>query len=188
MEEVWINVYHWREVIERPVYDGEDVEFNLSDNAWNLITQLITDRKTRLDSLGKVREHAFFSSFKDRNNWNNLRATEEPPFVPQLESDLDTTYFDDFNDPNDLELYKEVQLKQKELDHNNNEAGRSNEPAAEGDAFNRYAFVGFTFRHKDARDWRSDFETFANQARNGGKSSSRNHNLPTNDGAATTLF
>lgn len=41
VEEVWINLYHWQEVIERPNYEGTDEEFNLSDEAWSLITRLV---------------------------------------------------------------------------------------------------------------------------------------------------
>ncbi len=42
MDEVWVNVYHWQEVLERPVYEGEDTEFNLSDDAWNLVNRYTT--------------------------------------------------------------------------------------------------------------------------------------------------
>lgn len=41
IEEVWVNVYHWQEVLERPTYDGADEEFNVSDAAWHLITRLV---------------------------------------------------------------------------------------------------------------------------------------------------
>jgi hypothetical protein len=39
VEKVWVNLYNWENVLERPVYSGDDVEFNLSDNAWNLISK-----------------------------------------------------------------------------------------------------------------------------------------------------
>ena len=38
-DEIWINVYHWRKVLQRPHYEGDDAEFNLSDNGWSLITK-----------------------------------------------------------------------------------------------------------------------------------------------------
>lgn len=44
---MWINLYHWQEVLERPHYEGQDAEFNLSDNAWDLINKLITHRHRR---------------------------------------------------------------------------------------------------------------------------------------------
>jgi len=33
MDEIWVNVYKWKEVLERPVYSGEDEEFNLYDES-----------------------------------------------------------------------------------------------------------------------------------------------------------
>jgi len=39
MDEIWLNVFRWKQVLERPVYEGEDEEFNLSDEAWDLITK-----------------------------------------------------------------------------------------------------------------------------------------------------
>ncbi|KAF9291278.1 hypothetical protein BGZ68_004594 [Mortierella alpina] len=35
-----VNVWHWRKVLSRPVYDTEEnLEFNLTDHAWDLITR-----------------------------------------------------------------------------------------------------------------------------------------------------
>jgi hypothetical protein len=52
---------------------------------------------------------------------------------------LDTSYFDDFTNPEHLALYKDV------LAHHRQEA--NNEDLA--DMPPRSAFVGFTFRHSD---------------------------------------
>ena len=38
-EKVWVNLYNWEKVLERPVYEGEDAEFNLHDDCWDLITK-----------------------------------------------------------------------------------------------------------------------------------------------------
>jgi cell cycle protein kinase DBF2 len=38
---VWKNLYNWEKVLERPVYEGVDEEFNLSDESWDLITRLL---------------------------------------------------------------------------------------------------------------------------------------------------
>jgi len=40
VEDVWANVVNWKTVLERPVYDEEDIDFNLSDVAWDLISKL----------------------------------------------------------------------------------------------------------------------------------------------------
>lgn len=35
-----VNVWHWRRVLKRPVYDTEEnLEFNLKDDAWDLMTR-----------------------------------------------------------------------------------------------------------------------------------------------------
>jgi hypothetical protein len=39
INEIWVNVYNWRSVLERPVYTGKDAEFNMTDAAWDLITR-----------------------------------------------------------------------------------------------------------------------------------------------------
>ena len=38
-DDVWINVYHWKTVLDRPVYSGVDADFNLTDVAWDMITK-----------------------------------------------------------------------------------------------------------------------------------------------------
>ncbi|KAL1916995.1 uncharacterized protein VTP21DRAFT_5193 [Calcarisporiella thermophila] len=140
MDEVWLNVYRWQEVLERPVYTRpEDLEFNLTDVAWDLITRLITARDRRLASIAEVQIHPFFAG------WHFPRMREEvlPPFVPQLDSEFDTSYFDDFSNPQHMAMYKEVNDKKEKL-----EAQLKSEPVR--DAVPRNAFVGFTFRHKQA--------------------------------------
>jgi len=111
MDEIWVNVYKWKQVLERPIYEGEDEEFNLSDEAWDLITKLIADRSERISSLKLLQAHPFFSDIK----FSDLRSERgaKPPFIPKLESDIDTTYFDDFNNPKDLQMYKYILAKQE---------------------------------------------------------------------------
>lgn len=38
-DKVWINLYNWKKVLERPLYEGDDVEFNLTDDCWDMITR-----------------------------------------------------------------------------------------------------------------------------------------------------
>jgi len=110
MDEIWVNVYRWEQVLERPIYEGEDEEFNLSDEAWDLITRLVTDRSKRISSLYQLQSHPFFAH---KIKFCDLRTERGaiPPFIPKLESDIDTTYFDDFNNPSDLLLYKDIMAK-----------------------------------------------------------------------------
>ena len=73
----------------------------------------------------------------------------DPPFVPQLFGDLDTTYFDDFTKEEDLAAYREIQAKfqmqQTNVQPTDEEFVEKMPP--------RSAFVGFTFRHKEARNY-----------------------------------
>ncbi|KAJ1905383.1 serine/threonine-protein kinase dbf2, partial [Coemansia sp. S17] len=65
----------------------------------------------------------------------------QPPFVPELQSETDKAYFDDFSNPNDMELYRDVYNKRKELD------SLVDSQAASADAVDPAAFIGFTYRH-----------------------------------------
>lgn len=62
------------------------------------------------------------------------------PLVPKLHSELDTAYFDDFNNPQDMALYADI--KRKESD--NRKRGEMIDIQVP-----HSAFVGFTFKRKD---------------------------------------
>jgi hypothetical protein len=57
------------------------------------------------------------------------------PFVPTLDSEVDTGYYDDFTSPKDMAKYAEVKEKQRNVD----KVKEKNEP------FGRGVWVGFTF-------------------------------------------
>ncbi|KAG4090904.1 kinase-like protein [Neocallimastix lanati (nom. inval.)] len=125
MDEIWVNVYKWKQVLERPIYFGEDEEFNLSDESWNLITRLIADRSERISSLNQLQAHPFF---KNHIKFTDLRTERGaiPPFIPKLESDIDTTYFDDFSNPKNLLIYKEI-MEKHEMDNKKVESCKTSE-------------------------------------------------------------
>ena len=75
--------------------------------------------------------HPFFEGIK----WDNLRNTDTP-YVPDLESEFDTGYFDDFSSSDDMAKYTEVKEKQKNVDA----VKDTDEPMGRG------AWVGFTYR------------------------------------------
>ncbi|TPX42352.1 hypothetical protein SeMB42_g05166 [Synchytrium endobioticum] len=151
-DDVWVNVCHWQEVLERPHYTGVDEEFNLSNEAWDLITHLIANQDLRYSSLSKVQSHPFFSNpdstFGRPLDFSLLRSPQgvSPPFIPQLTSETDTGYFDNFDSEADMALYKEVRDRAAELER---EAG-----AGGGDVsgVKRDTFLGFTFTNKDAKN------------------------------------
>ncbi|GJJ72145.1 hypothetical protein EMPS_04502 [Entomortierella parvispora] len=106
-----VNVWHWRKVLKRPVYDTEEnLEFNLTDEAWDLISRLITDREERFTSVQQVKDHPWF----DGLDWSRLRSMDAS-FVPVLSTPMDTSYFDDFSNPEDMAGYKEVKLRQAQV-------------------------------------------------------------------------
>ncbi|KAI8601050.1 kinase-like protein, partial [Dissophora ornata] len=106
-----VNVWHWRKVLQRPVYDTEEnLEFNLTDEAWDLITWLITGREERLTTMEQVKDHPWLAGL----DWSNLRSTPAS-FVPVLSTPMDTSYFDDFSNPEDMLGYKDVLLRQAQV-------------------------------------------------------------------------
>ncbi|KAJ2699595.1 serine/threonine-protein kinase dbf2 [Coemansia sp. IMI 203386] len=135
-DDVWRNVYHWAKAFHRPEFDSLEAEDNLQPDAWDLITRLVCHRAERLCSVNEAAAHPYFRGMA----LANLRATEQPPFVPELQSDTDKAYFDDFSNPNDMELYRDVYNKRKELDS-------LVDSHAAADGVDPAAFIGFTYRH-----------------------------------------
>lgn len=74
--------------------------------------------------------HPFF----DNVEWDNLRNVQAP-FVPALDSEIDTGYYDDFTSVEDMAKYTEVREKQKNVDR----------VKEKEESFGRGVWVGFTF-------------------------------------------
>ncbi|EDO02637.1 hypothetical protein SS1G_05114 [Sclerotinia sclerotiorum 1980 UF-70] len=131
VDETWKNLKHWREVLKRPVW--EDPNYFISNRTWNFITSCITSKVKRFSNISEVYGHQYFAEV----DWNTLRS-QRAPFVPELDSETDAGYFDDFSSEADMAKYKEVHDKQTALE---NMADRE-------DAMSKSLFVGFTFRHR----------------------------------------
>lgn len=87
-----------------------------------------------------MQTHPYFSSI----DWPNIRKAN-PPFIPELDSDVDAGYFDDFSNEDDMAKYKDVQIKQQHLeDLASREAGKEMD-------MSKAAFVGFTYRFVEFR-------------------------------------
>ena len=143
-EETWANLKNWEKVLQRPVYDKpQDLQFNLTDIAWDAVTRLIDRPDRRISSLAQIQAHPFFSPL----NLADLRSLKSP-FIPQLESDLDTGYFDDFENPDDMKKYKEVQEKAQKVEA---KLETGNRGQADG---NRGLWVGFTFGKNEKNAWK----------------------------------
>ncbi|KAI1258983.1 serine/threonine-protein kinase DBF20 [Xylariaceae sp. FL1019] len=130
-EETWRNLKYWRDVLKRPVW--EDPNYFLSNRTWDFITTCINSRSKRFSDIQDIYDHSYFSEV----DWATLRQTKAP-FVPELDSETDAGYFDDFGSEADMAKYKEVHEKQQALE---NMADRE-------DAMGKGLFVGFTFRHR----------------------------------------
>ncbi|KAM6480153.1 serine/threonine protein kinase, AGC family [Trichoderma sp. SZMC 28011] len=130
-DETWRNLKHWKEVLKRPVW--EDPNYFLSNRTWSFITTCINSRAKRFSNIKDIYEHQYFSEV----DWDTLRQTRAP-FVPELDSETDAGYFDDFGNDADMAKYKEVHDKQAALE---NMAEREEE-------MSKSLFVGFTFRHR----------------------------------------
>ncbi len=79
--ETYQKIVNWRRFLFVP----DDV--HLSREAEDLLQRLLCDANDRLDGVS-IRRHPFFRGV----NWSNLRAAR-PPFVPNLKSITDTSYF-----------------------------------------------------------------------------------------------
>lgn len=159
VDDVWVNIYHWEKVLERPVYTGVDAEFNISNEAWDLITKLITHRSTRLCNVKTIQALPFFARLPTPiPDFSMLRKPVseggiDPPFVPALQSEVDTSYFDDFSNLEDMKVYKEVQERQAqlEMEYGTFDCHASLNGAESGSKSQglRRNFMGFTYKHRD---------------------------------------
>ena len=77
-------------------------EIQLSSNALDLIKRFLTTADIRLGSNGveEIKSHPFFEGFQ----WDNILSLK-PPFIPDLESDYDTKYFDKFEENKNEPFY-----------------------------------------------------------------------------------
>ncbi|ORY87009.1 kinase-like domain-containing protein [Protomyces lactucae-debilis] len=144
VNDTWANLKNWRAALKRPHYDApEHQEFNLRDEAWELITAVVCSDRRRLQTLSEVQRHVYFSGF----DFKGLRSMKVP-FKPKLASETDHGYFDDFESAEDMSKYKEVHDKQAAIE----------KLAERGNGMKKTAFVGFTYKHGKTGDM-SQFDT-----------------------------
>ncbi|KAK2733673.1 hypothetical protein FQN55_003180 [Onygenales sp. PD_40] len=131
VDETWQNLKRWQKVLRKPQY--EDPNYFLSRRTWDLITRLVAAKEQRFKNIKEIHDHEYFAEV----NFDALRE-QRAPFVPELDSETDAGYFDDFGSEADMAKYKEVHDKQKALE----------DMADRDDQMGRGLFVGFTFRHR----------------------------------------
>lgn len=87
---VYNNILDFSSNLEFPEL-GEDEESNepvMSQECWNLIVCLICEPEKRISSMEEFKQHPYFKQV----DFESLRQ-QEAPFVPDLESETDTSYF-----------------------------------------------------------------------------------------------
>ncbi|KAJ5171145.1 uncharacterized protein N7500_003928 [Penicillium coprophilum] len=131
VEETWQNLKRWQKVLRKPVY--EDPNYFLSRRTWDLITKLVAGKEQRFKNMKEIHAHDYFAEV----DFATLRD-QRAPFVPELDSETDAGYFDDFSNEADMAKYKEVHDKQRALE----------DMADRDDKMSKGLFVGFTFRHR----------------------------------------
>ncbi|KMU88462.1 serine/threonine-protein kinase ppk35 [Coccidioides immitis H538.4] len=95
VDETWQNLKQWEQVLQEPVYD--DPNYFLSRRTWDLITRLVASKERRFKNIREIHMHEYFIDV----NFNRLRDMQ-PPFVPELDSETDAGYFDDFGSESDM--------------------------------------------------------------------------------------
>lgn len=130
VDETWQNLKRWQRVLRKPQYD--DPNYFLSKRTWDMITRLVASRENRFKNITEIYRHEYFAEV----DFSTLRE-QKAPFVPELDSETDAGYFDDFSNEADMAKYKEVHDKQRALE----------DMADRDDKMSKNVFVGFTFRY-----------------------------------------
>jgi len=87
-QEVCFKILNWEKYLQVPP------EIKLSNEANDLIKRMISDPTKRLGKNGadEIKAHPFFKGV----DWDHIRETMKPPFVPEIKNDYDTKYFETF--------------------------------------------------------------------------------------------
>lgn len=97
---------------------------------------MVAGKEDRFRNVTEIHNHHYFAEV----SFVTLRS-QKAPFVPELDSDTDAGYFDDFSNEADMAKYKEVHDKQAALE----------KMADRDEPMDKHVFVGFTFRHQGAK-------------------------------------
>ena len=113
------KILKWKENFSIPDDAG------ISNEAKNLILSLVTTPEKRL-KIDEIKKHPFFKNL----NWENIRNVKAP-FIPKLENEFDTKYFDTF--PEQEPFYPPLKnKKRKDLNYPGYTFNRDNENLKDG--------------------------------------------------------
>ena len=113
-------------------------EVNISKEAIDILKKLINDPDKRLGRNGadEIKKHPYFKTI----NWQHIKETLIPPFIPELNGPYDATYFDEYEETepfyplNNNSKYKKYQKKDM-------------------------CFVDFTYNRENDKDYRINMVT-----------------------------
>ena len=114
-------------------------EANISKEAEDILRKLINDPESRLGANGadEIKSHPFFKGIE----WNHIKETLTPPFVPELANNYDTKYFDEFEE--DEPFYPINNGNQKEKKYQKKDM----------------CFVDFTYNRENDNNYRNNMVT-----------------------------
>jgi len=115
-------------------------EANISKEAEDILRKLITDPENRLGVNGadEIKSHPFFKGI----DWNHIKETLIPPFIPDLKNNFDTKYFDEFEE--DEPFYP--------INNDNNNKGKKFQKKD-------MCFVDFTYNRENDNNYRNNMVT-----------------------------
>ena len=89
-------------------------DVKLSKEALDLMNKMISDPNKRLGKNGseEIKSHPFFKGI----DWNNIRNTMKPPFIPDLKNDYDTKYFETFEEEEPFYPPKKPLKRRKDME------------------------------------------------------------------------
>jgi len=150
----------WKDYLVQPE-PVEPNELPITEAGWDLIVRLICEPNKRIGRVGieEIMQHNWFKGF----DWERIQE-QEPPFVPVLDSELDTSYFQNALDEQDYKdlsinfatvqqlLDADVQDIDKILMHGHiSKTHEDVEHSATNykNSHEETAFAGWTFKHDD---------------------------------------
>ena len=115
-------------------------EANISKEAEDILRKLITDPENRMGVNGadEIKSHPFFKGI----DWNHIKETLIPPFIPDLKNNYDTKYFDEFEE--DEPFYP--------INNDSNNKGKKFQKKD-------MCFVDFTYNRENDNNYRNNMVT-----------------------------